>query len=540
MELIAIYLLKSACVLSLFLVCYQLFLRKETLFATNRWYLFSGSVLALFFPLLTYTRTVYLSGDLSVTAVADSSLTATNSEPSLPWATMLFGVYLVVTLVLTIKLFFELRTVYRYIKKGRRTVKKGYEYVESTAPIKPFSFFRYIIYNPDHYSTEDLKLILAHEEVHARQGHSMDILWIEFVLLTQWFNPFAWGYKKALKQNLEFLADTRNSVVQKHKKQYQYLLLKQSVPTGHLSIINPFFNSLIKKRIVMINQLPSRKISAFKTLFIVPLLALFFFSFNVDTTYKLADSHGHSPIGESVEMVIDKNTSETELEQMKKDLMKDHIQFDYTVRHNDKDEIVDLSIQVSGKGHNGASFNNSYNSSGDGEAISPLVIFIDREHNLVSIGSKSAYRSNIMHIDSDDGQVWISTDDDHHKDIRIKKKNGKKMIMVDGEEISEEEFDKMDLTTKGGSSRVFIHTDSDDAHDIRVIGKEGNGFFFIDTDGDAEPVYLIDGKETTSKKVRQLDPDTIESIDVSKGERAEERFGERGKNGVVEITTKKN
>lgn len=540
MESVIIYLSKSAGILFLFLGCYQLFLRKETLFNSNRWFLLSGVIVALILPLTYYTEIVSVPTDIVGMDVENPQKAQPLAASSFSWSFIIFSIYMLGTLFFVVKLVIELYTVFGYIKNGSRTTKGDYIHIWSTEQIKPFSFFKFIIYNPDSHRAEDLELILAHEQVHTRQRHSIDILLMEVVFLTQWFNPVAWLYKSAIKQNLEFLADTQNAVVRNNRKQYQYLLLRQSVDTGNLSIINPFFNSLIKKRIVMINQIPSRKIKAFKTLIILPFLALFFFSFNVKTEYRLSDSTNESVTGKSIELTIDKNTTENELAKIKKDLQKDGIDFTYTVKHNDMKEIVAISISISGKGNDGATFNNSYNSSKDDKAITPLVIFIDQDQNLVSIGSKGAYHSNSVHIDSDDGHLWMSSDGESHRDVRIMKKNGKKLIMVDGKEMTEEEFEKMDMHMGGASSRVFIHTDSDDEHDIKVIEDEGNGFFFIDTDGDEEPVFVIDGKESTAKKVKQLDPSEIESIDISKGEKALERFGEKGKNGVVEITTKKN
>jgi len=40
--------------------------------------------------------------------------------------------------------------------------------------------------------------------------------------------------------------------------------------------------------------------------------------------------------------------------------------------------------------------------------------------------------------------------------------------------------------------------------------------------------------------MNSLHPDSIESINVLKGESALENYGEEGKNGVIEITLKKN
>ena len=53
-------------------------------------------------------------------------------------------------------------------------------------------------------------------------------------------------------------------------------------------------------------------------------------------------------------------------------------------------------------------------------------------------------------------------------------------------------------------------------------------------------LYIIDGKEMESGSMNDVDPNTIKSINVLKGENALKKYGEKGKNGVIEITTKKN
>jgi hypothetical protein len=57
---------------------------------------------------------------------------------------------------------------------------------------------------------------------------------------------------------------------------------------------------------------------------------------------------------------------------------------------------------------------------------------------------------------------------------------------------------------------------------------------------DDQPLIIIDGKEAGENiNLDSLDPNTIESINVLKGPSAEKAYGEKGKNGVVEITLKK-
>ena len=52
------------------------------------------------------------------------------------------------------------------------------------------------------------------------------------------------------------------------------------------------------------------------------------------------------------------------------------------------------------------------------------------------------------------------------------------------------------------------------------------------------PLYVIDGKISDKVQMEKIDPNDIKSVNVLKGESATAAYGDKGKNGVVEITTK--
>ncbi len=52
-------------------------------------------------------------------------------------------------------------------------------------------------------------------------------------------------------------------------------------------------------------------------------------------------------------------------------------------------------------------------------------------------------------------------------------------------------------------------------------------------------LYIMDGKEISEKDMKELSPNMIQSINILKGESAKALYGEKGKNGVIEIKTKK-
>ncbi|TMI69737.1 MAG: M56 family metallopeptidase [Bacteroidetes bacterium] len=149
-----------------------------------------------------------------------------------------------------------------------------YRIVEVTGNKAPCSFGNIIFINPEKYEWETYNQILLHEKIHIREKHTIDILFAELVLIFQWFNPFAWIYRGEIESNLEFLTDDqlmkRDEV---DKKTYQLSLVKVSAPHFPLSLTTNYNQSILKKRIAMMNRKRSNLHTAWKYFFLMPLLA---------------------------------------------------------------------------------------------------------------------------------------------------------------------------------------------------------------------------------------------------------------------------
>ena len=574
MEVFGLYLLKVSAILLLFRAIYGLFLQKETTFVENRFFLLFGMLAAIFLPFLKIKRTVFVELTPTVPSNAFSSSTFLDSSTavgSINWMLILFLIYTLGCLIFLLRFMLQLKSIKRLSKHAHIWKEEDLMHVETKERIAPFSFFKSLFYNPNQFKDAQLQAILIHEKVHARQWHSLDVICCEVMKILLWFNPLTWLYQRTVQQNLEFLADAQ-AVGNFNKTSYQYLMVNQA--TGHqIAITNSFYNSLIKKRIVMLNKNRSKQINVLKTLLVIPLLTLFMVSFSTETRYQFKNGDDSSTIAanKKVELQINKNTSDEELMKMKNDLAAEGVDLSYTTVRNDAKEIIDISVEVTGEGQNGASFKNSHSSSDSANGISPLIIIIDLENSLASIMTKGDYKTNVRKITSSGSSVWISSGDDEHQEIIIKEKDGAKKIFIDGEEVDEEDLHEHDVNvfihededdshgnfsfhissddeekhekrvkitkkkSKGGG-HVTILRDSDDDSDIDVI-DEAEGFFFIDSDG-KDPLYVIDGKEASKKEVKKLSPKDIESIEVRKGKGATKKYGKKAKDGVVEITLK--
>jgi len=380
-------------------------------------------------------------------------------------------------------------------------------------------------------------------------------------------NPFSWLYQTNIKQNLEFLADERATKEVPSIKKYQYTLLKVSGNQFCTPIVNNFYNSLIKKRIVMLNKSKSNKRKILKIALILPALAVFLVSFNTKDVYIPIHSEynalsNYEQTSKVIEITLDKNTTDKELSEIKKDLAKKGVDFSYTVVHNSKNEITDISIDFSAKGENGKKMRSSSNYNNGDDPIDPIHIIYDEDTNSISMGNAGlmdVHEDKDVHINVHKASaktIWVhaDSDGDKHKTIEIIDEDGKETIKVNGKEVSRKELNiikeedgihekhikiKKSHGDKEQNVIIMKKTDHDDDMDIEVISEEGNGFFFINGDGDEEMLFIIDGKESKKKDMEKLDPSEIESINVLKGEKAKEKHGKKAKNGVVEITTKK-
>ena len=136
----------------------------------------------------------------------------------------------------------------------------------------PCSFGKMIFIHPHRYDPDTYHQILLHEKIHAGGWHTVDILLAEIGIVFQWFNPFIWWFRRELENNLEFLTDRH---VLRHpgieRSAYQLSLIKVAAPDVPLSITSNYNQSLLKRRIIMMNAQNSARHTAWKYFILLPL-----------------------------------------------------------------------------------------------------------------------------------------------------------------------------------------------------------------------------------------------------------------------------
>ena len=282
MPILLQYMIKLSISLALVYLFYQVFLRRLTFHQWNRWYLLLYSLICFFLPLLNiywwmeaaperqaiiqYVPRIVLSGELSAAPAGIST------EQLLLWIAFAGIICIIAKLLLQ---YFSYR---RLKNRSQLLVAADVKLYSVTQKIIPFSFGNAVYINPDLHHPEELKDIIRHEMVHVRQRHSIDMFFAELLVAFNWYNPFAWLIRHAIRQNLEFIAD---KAVLKHgvdRKTYQYLLLKV-IGQQQFSLGTHLNFSALKNRINMMNRLQSAKLQLLKFSFAIPLLVILLLAF---------------------------------------------------------------------------------------------------------------------------------------------------------------------------------------------------------------------------------------------------------------------
>ncbi len=568
---------KSSLILAIFFCFYKVFLERETFYVFNRYFLLIGILSSLLLPLMVLTKTVYvepqalpidnLMGNMSMVDVAKTSANTSF------WDCVLYA-YLLGALFFIGRFANSLFSILRFSRKHKGIKKNGFWYLNINGLSAPFSFFNMIAYNANNASPQELKLILAHEQEHAKQLHSVDILLGRLLCALFWFSPFAWFYARAMEQNLEYLADAKVTEIGFPIRDYQLALVRvSSVKTPALT--QSFYQSFIKKRIIMLNKIKSKSQNKFKVVLLLPILAIFLWSFNVSevvvfkniqTSPNAIQEKAVNNTGKPFRYFIKRNSTKKEIEAIAKKMKMDYkVDLKYSGLHyNDAGLITSIQLKMKDLTKDAR----VTLSQSDTDGIEDIILFRNEDEGLGYMFSKphsktKSISSTNNKSDSHSHSTTTIADRNQNMEVRRAAMEGRKTEMKARKTEMEvrktemearennlvqqrEDLKKMQKQLEHRQLKLDqmqkdLQKRSDELKkgDINVSNSPNSKTQIYDVKDST--LILVDGKEKTRDYMNNLEPETIRSIDVIKDKEAVNAFGTKadGKNAVIDITTKK-
>lgn len=303
------YLLQVSACTTLFFCFYLLFLSKLTFFKFNRFFLLGTLVLSFIIPAVHINLKREFK-TVPVEVMADRSQVAFNGaepltinqpantsyehqlESTLNWSALLPYVYGLIVLTIIAIQFNNLFKLFKftgsYVKNG-----SGLKLINKAIGFTNCSFFNYVFIDQENLNDVELKVLIAHEQVHARQLHSADKLLLIMIKAVLWFNPIVYFYSRALEQVNEYEADEITSG-KPGKHAYANLILQLAITKNEMPLVLNFVKNPIKDRIQMLFNPKSKSMKKLVYLFALPAVIGLFWLFAVEVVYAETTVHRRS------------------------------------------------------------------------------------------------------------------------------------------------------------------------------------------------------------------------------------------------------
>jgi len=508
---------KAAIMVALMVIVFALFLSKDALFNRNRIWLMSTLIVPWIIPLLAMPeriKTLLFTPEVEVdlTTLSFPVTTQPNkviqTASTFEWSYLLMAVYVLVSMVFIVRLLWGYTYLLKLKSKSKKVKLKGLNiYLLEDKEVNPFSFFQSVFVPQTVLEQADKDHILNHEQTHCQQWHSVDITLAEWMLVLQWWNPFAWWLRKLIAQNHEFCVDKAMMQILEEPKQYQYSLMHFLPGSKSLKLVNNFSQSLIKKRIIMMNNKTDRKLLAkMKSLLVMILTFTALVAFtNPDKTKKQ-----------------DKKVDKVESIQSTEDLRKFvamNIKYPLEALNNNFIGDVMVHMPISKKGKAGK------------PEIGPAIGI-----NVVNPGEVVVVAYAAPQGGGSEGELSTSMTSLENEVKRV----FAKLPTIDDVELLGRTLElKVKFVLQEKETNDFKSTAQEEVV-VVGYGKMADNPLKISTDkaSDGNPIFVLDGKEISKEEIDAIQIDKIESVSVLKDASAIEQYGERAKDGVIEISTK--
>ena len=552
-----IYILKSSVCLVLFYLFFRVLLSKETFHRFNRVALLGVLFLSLLIPFIEVTTNhqvevqqtmltieqVLLMAEMEPATVDATGGVAVYEVASLSWIEILLLVYLAGIIFFACRNLYSLIRLFRLIHSGKREkLENGTTLVVHEQEIAPFSWMKYIVISRKDLE-ENGREILIHEAAHIRHRHSIDLLVADICIFFQWFNPGAWLLKQELQNIHEYEADETVINEGVNAKEYQLLLIKKAVGTRLYSMANSFNHSKLKKRITMMLKEKSSPWARLKYLYVLPVAAIAVTAFARPEVSETVEEISAVKVNDLTAIVETKVAESSGQLLPVQSVPKDSVNRKSKVAVQQMDELVVVGYA-------------SKDSVKDREPVFNVVeqmpSFPGGMEALMQYLAKNMRYPVEAQKNKVQGRVVVGFI--VSKDGDIKKAHILRGVdpELDAEAIRViESMPRWMPGMQRGKAVAVSYTLpvmfrlTGDALGLKLVEASGStageldkGVTFSYAEG-KQPLCIVNGKEVDWAVMRALNPDRIKSITVLKDKAIlEEKYGEKGQNGVLLITLK--
>jgi len=557
MEAVNIYILKSILVSGILMGYYWLALRNTRFHHYNRFYLMATLFLSLLLPAidLNWFTLQEPEGESAkqLLLFIDQPGSITLSETAFPWEKLVFISILLVSVSLVSFFSYGIYKIYKIKSVSKVTPMDHFDFIETQHHDAPFSFLKNLFWRED-ISMEDEtgRQILRHELTHMEQLHSYDKLLITLLTALFWMNPFMWIIRKELEVIHEFIADEK-AVDEADASALAAMLLQTHYQSTVFSIGQSFFYSSIKRRIIMLTSSKKVSYSYARRILTLPLAIgiIALLSFTIKDQLNNQSQHTEMP-----ESVVQYDTIPSQYRDAKTGKIKGSFQIDIngdTAIFKDvrsKKELFKVPLsELAGPANKVIAVEGfplhtekkfifiSSDSMTSGALTAPSIIINGSELSPADLDKINPTSIKTIDLRGNEKGVIVSEKNINGMILsETTSADGKKVITVKMDSVIFDGKPKIAVPAHGNVSNIFVLGDTS-------AGKKTYTFVQKSTEKTELPkdvLYIIDGKEKESGSMKDVDPTTIKSINVLKGENAVKKYGEKAKNGVIEITTKKN
>jgi len=297
--------------MGIFLLFYKLLLEKESLHHFKRFFLLTALLASFIIPQVVFTEYVETAPTRAVTQVLSieehqeiTPVAYVVEKSPMNWSLILYTIYGLGLVAFAFRFLYNIAKIWIRVKRNTQIKNNFLVKVLLKEQLPPHTFLRYIFLNKHKFETKNIpNSVLLHEETHAKEWHSLDVIFIELLQVVFWFNPLIYLFKKTIKLNHEFLADSAVLKNQEDHLNYQNTLLSylsnssfnthQSVGIANainysstrltvfgktFTIGNPY--GQVKKRFIIMKKQTSKKGILIRSLLLLPVLALMLYGFS--------------------------------------------------------------------------------------------------------------------------------------------------------------------------------------------------------------------------------------------------------------------